>query len=66
MNKTIKLLQKIYKLNTQLKIGKANPYPIINLIEKHRQEICQYLGIDSKSTFQEIEDKIKQINYLAQ
>ena len=66
MYKAIKLLQKIYKLNIQLKSGQSNPYPILKLIDRHRLEVCQYLGIDDKSTFQDIDNRIKQIKFESQ
>lgn len=64
--KAVKLMQKVYQLDKQIKTGKYNPYPIIKLIDKHRQEICHSLGIDAKSTFQDIDNRLKQIQFESQ
>ncbi len=59
-------MQKVFALDRQIKTRKYNPYPLIKLIDKHRQEICHQLGIDARSTFIDIDNKIKQINFESQ
>jgi hypothetical protein len=59
-------MQKVYALDRQIKSGKYNPYPLIKLIDKHRQEICHQLGLDAKSTFLDIDNRLKQIKFESQ
>jgi hypothetical protein len=66
MNKPVKLMQKVFALDRQIKTGKYNPYPLIKLIDKHRQEICYQLGIDANSTFLDIDNRLKQIKFESQ
>ena len=59
-------MQKVFALDRQIKSGKYNPYPLIKLIDKHRQEICYQLGIDARSTFLDIDNRLKQIKFESQ
>jgi len=66
MNNPVKLMQKVYALDRQIKSGKYNPYPLIKLIDKHRQEISHQLGLDARSTFLDIDNRLKQIKFESQ
>ena len=66
MNKIYKLLQTIHQLKMQLATGKSNPYPLFNLIKSKEKEVCKYLGIPASSSYQQINDRIKQIQFQEQ
>jgi hypothetical protein len=66
MKEANKILKKVFALDKQVKTGKYNPYPIIKLINKHRQEICHQLELDANSTFLEIDNRLKQIKFESQ
>ena len=54
MKEANKILKKVFALDKQIKTGKTNKYPLIRLIDKHRQDICHQLGLDANSTFLDI------------
>jgi hypothetical protein len=66
MKEANKILKKVYALDKQVKTGKYNPYPIIKLIDKYRQEICHQLGLNANSTFLDIDNRLKQIKFESQ
>jgi len=66
MKEANKILKKVFALDKQIKTGKTNKYPLIRLIDKHRQEICHQLGIDANSTFLDIDNRLKQIKFESQ
>ncbi len=63
MNKIYNLLQTIHQLKIQLGNGKSNPYALSNLIKSKEREVCKYLRLPVDSSYQQINDRIKQIEF---